>query len=87
MNSRASISALSLSLSLLAVQGCSREPSGLSTSHAVAIEDSVRTALAAFQRYAGAAQWDSLTALYSKDSRFRWIEEGRRGGVSTNTSS
>jgi ketosteroid isomerase-like protein len=74
------VPALSLSLAFLASAQCGTSSSGLTASHAVAIRDSVRAALADFGRYAAAAQWDSLMRLYSADSSFRWIEDGRRGG-------
>ncbi len=80
MNSRKVVSTAVLSFLLVVPSACNRSRSGLSSAHTVAIQDSVRTALDAFRRYAGAARWDSLAAVYSPDSRFRWIEEGRRGG-------
>ena len=60
---------------------CTQAPVGLTSSHALAIQDSVRSALADYGRYAAAAQWDSVLRLYSTDSGFRWIEGGRRGGI------
>jgi uncharacterized protein DUF4440 len=74
---RRAIVALSLSAAVVTSVECSTPPLGLTASHAGAIQDSVRTALADFRRYAATAQWDSLVRLYSADSSFRWIEDGR----------
>ena len=62
-------------LATVACVGSSRE---ISPNRALAIQDSVRVALAAYRRYAAAAQWDSLVRLYTTDSTFRWIEDGHR---------
>jgi SnoaL-like domain len=59
---------------------CTLTSTSLPASHSAAIQDSVRSALATYQRYSAAGQWDSLLTLYTSDSTFRWIEDGRRGG-------
>ena len=69
-----------LALVLLGSAQCATPSPGLTATHAVAIQDSVRTALADYRRYSAAGQWDSLLRLYTADSSFRWIEDGRRGG-------
>ena len=60
---------------VLTVGACNRSQSSLSTVHATAIEDSVRTALEDFRRYAGAGNWDSLGRLTVPAFAFR----GSRG--------
>jgi ketosteroid isomerase-like protein len=69
-----------LSLTCLTSARCTSPQSELTASHATAIQDSVRSALAAYGRYSAAGQWDSLLGLYSTDSSLRWIEDGKRGG-------
>lgn len=69
---------LTLGLATLASAGCTPSSPTLTPSHAAAVQDSVRAALADFGRYAAVAQWDSLLGLYSTDSSFRWIENGTR---------
>ncbi len=73
--------ACSLAFACASSVGCTKTPAALTASHALAIQDSVRSALADYGRYAAAAQWDSVLRLYSTDSGFRWIEGGSRGGI------
>ena len=61
-----------------ALLACAREPDGLTPAHAAAIGDSVRSAMATYQRFATTARWDSLAAMYSRDDDLRWIEDGKR---------
>ena len=49
----------------------------MTPSQVVAAQDSLRTTLEAFQRATTAKQWDSVSHMYSTDSTFRWIEDGR----------
>jgi hypothetical protein len=55
---------------------CAERSAELSESHAAAIRDSVRVALADFNRYSAASQWDSMVAVYSNRPEFRWVENG-----------
>ena len=57
---------------------CAPPGGALTSSHAAAMQDSVRSALATYQRYSASAEWDSLVGLYRDDSTFSWIEDGRR---------
>jgi len=72
---------VALFVALVAGARCMPSQSGLTASRGAAIRDSVGTALNDFRRYSAAAQWDSLMQLYSADSSFRWIENGRRVGI------
>ena len=63
---------------LVVTIACTGAPNTISPHHAAAIQDSVRVVLATYQRYGAAAQWDSLVGLYTTDSTFSWIEDGRR---------
>ena len=59
--------------------GCVRPAANLvplTAEHAAAIEDSARVFLAEFTRLSAAAQRDSLGALYSDRSDFRFLESG-----------
>jgi hypothetical protein len=60
----------------LCAAACRAPGPTLEPSHATALRDSVATALTAFQRYSAASQWDSLGALYSSDTAFRFLESG-----------
>ena len=57
--------------------GCTSRDTALTTSQRVAVQDSLRTTLDAFQRATSAKQWDSVSHMYADDSTFRWIEDGR----------
>jgi hypothetical protein len=56
--------------------GCARQPAALSAAHATALGDSARAFLEEFTRLSAAAQWDSLSQLYSARSDFRFLESG-----------
>ena len=70
---RASITVL---LTLLLTVGCARPPAPLSADHAAALGDSARAFLREFSRLSEAAQWDSLSQLYSTRADFRFLESG-----------
>ena len=55
---------------------CTERSFEMTESHATAMRDSVRAALADFTRHSAAAQWDSMVALYSTRPEFRWVENG-----------
>jgi len=57
--------------------GCVTRDSPMTTSHMVAMQDSLRATLEAFRRASSAKQWDSVSRMYADDSSFRWIEDGR----------
>jgi hypothetical protein len=59
-------------LTLLLAVGCTRPPASLSADHAAALGDSARAFLAQFSRLSEAAQWDSLSELYSARADFRF---------------
>ncbi len=63
-------------LALIVAIGCGRPPASLSAEHAAAVGDSARAFLAEFTRLSEAAQWDSLSQLYSARSDFRFLESG-----------
>lgn len=69
------------SIAVIACLGCGGSPRHLTSDRVAAIQDSVRSALGDFRRYAATARWDSLAQLYSADSSFRWIENGKRYGA------
>lgn len=56
--------------------GCVRPAADLTAEHAAAIADSARVFLAEFTRLSAAARWDSLGALYSDRTDFRFLESG-----------
>ncbi|NOT07566.1 MAG: SnoaL-like domain-containing protein [Gemmatimonadales bacterium] len=55
---------------------CAPRDMALSTAHASAMADSVRTALAEFLRAGAAGQLDQMLAFYADDPGFRWVEDG-----------
>ena len=61
---------------LLGSIGCVRPAADLTAEHAAAIGDSARVFLAEFSRLSAAARWDSLGALYSDRTDFRFLESG-----------
>ena len=61
---------------LLGSMGCVRPAADLTAEHAAAIGDSARVFLAEFSRLSEAARWDSLGALYSDRTDFRFLESG-----------
>lgn len=64
-------------LLLVLTAGCGHPPAPLSAEHAAAIADSARGFLSEFTRLSEAAEWDSLTQLYSTRDNFRFLENGR----------
>lgn len=63
-------------LTLAMAAACARQPAAVSAAHATALGDSARAFLAEFARLSEAAQWDSLSQLYSTRSDFRFLESG-----------
>ena len=63
---------------LSALFACRGEPTVLTQAHALAIGDSVRSAMATYRRFATTGRWDSLAAMYSRADDVRWIEDGKR---------
>ncbi|MBM4188777.1 MAG: hypothetical protein FJ206_15850 [Gemmatimonadetes bacterium] len=63
-------------LTLVMAVACTRQPAALGAAHATALGDSARAFLAEFTRLSAAAQWDSLSQLYSARSDFRFLESG-----------
>ena len=61
---------------MLGSVGCARPTADLTAEHAAAIGDSARVFLAEFTRLSAAARWDSLGALYSDRTDFRFLESG-----------
>lgn len=61
---------------LLLTLGCTRPPAPLNVDHAAALGDSARAFLVEFSRLSEAAQWDSLSQLYSTRADFRFLESG-----------
>lgn len=70
---RASLIAL---LTLLLTAGCARPPESLTAAHATALVDSAHAFLTEFSRLSEAAEWDSLSQLYSSRADFRFLESG-----------
>ena len=67
----------------LATIGCGAPPmanagAGITAEHRAAMQDSVRTMLADFQRLLNARRVDSLLAYNELNADFRWVETGDR---------
>ena len=69
--------ALAASMGIVACRTADSRETALTPTHSAALQDSIRTMLAAFQRYSAHRQWDSVATLYVPDSTLRWIENGR----------
>jgi hypothetical protein len=72
-------------LALTIALACARRPSALSADHATALGDSARAFLTEFTRLSAAAEWDSLSQLYSARSDFRFLESGEVRYASAST--
>jgi ketosteroid isomerase-like protein len=55
---------------------CAQREPVLTDAHVAAMRDSVSAFLEDFRRFSAASQWDSLGALYSDRSDFRFLESG-----------
>lgn len=55
---------------------CAAPPPTFTAAHAAAVRDSATVFLAEFGRLSRAAQWDSVGALYSDRTDFRFLESG-----------
>lgn len=61
----------------LALSGCQAAVPAMSTEHARALEDSVLAILEDLGAATNAGDRDRALALYDRDPRFRWVEDGR----------
>ena len=67
----------SVVLLAFALLGCGATPSAMEAEHERALEDSVLAVLEDLGSATNAGEWDRALALYSRDARFHWVEDGK----------